>query len=218
MGLVRPGDPSWCPVTPSFGERPAAGRQRVFLWEASPRAVKSHLGSADVVCHFGGTRDRGLFASVLLSRVLTEAVGLLREQPVRRTPQASLAGTCRTHCVHWTWGAGTHARKLTAQLETSVSSFLGDWVLIAQKDIGSPPFPPWRSTREHLGSPRHVSQGTQLDIRLQPFFLVGLDQAGAGPLTGSTPAPYGCVVGSRPLLAVIACRQVTPGKETENWC
>ena len=41
---------------------PAAGRQRVFSWVASLRVVKSHLGSPDVVCHCGGTWDRGLFA------------------------------------------------------------------------------------------------------------------------------------------------------------
>ena len=62
LGLVRPRDPSWCPVTPSFEEPPAAGRQRVFSWVASSRVVKSHLGSPDVVCHCGGTGDRGLFA------------------------------------------------------------------------------------------------------------------------------------------------------------
>ena len=62
LGLVRPRDPSWCPVTPSFGGPPAAGRQRVFSWVASSRVVKSHLGSPDVVCHCGGTGDRGLFA------------------------------------------------------------------------------------------------------------------------------------------------------------
>ena len=53
LGLVRPRDPSWCPVTPSFGGPPAAGRQRVFSWVASSRVVKSHLGSPDVVCHCG---------------------------------------------------------------------------------------------------------------------------------------------------------------------
>ena len=47
---------------PSFGGPPAAGRQRVFSWVASSRVVKSHLGSSDVVCHCGGTGDRGLFA------------------------------------------------------------------------------------------------------------------------------------------------------------
>ena len=62
LGLVRPRDPSWCPVTPSFGGPPAAGRQRVFSWVARSRVVKSHLGSPDVVCHCGGTGDRGLFA------------------------------------------------------------------------------------------------------------------------------------------------------------
>ena len=36
--------------------------QRVFSWVASSRVVKSHLGSSDVVCHCGGTGDRGLFA------------------------------------------------------------------------------------------------------------------------------------------------------------
>ena len=44
LGLVRPRDPSWCPVTSSFGGPPAAGRQRVFSWVASSRVVKSHLG------------------------------------------------------------------------------------------------------------------------------------------------------------------------------
>ena len=62
LGLVKPRDPSWCPVTPSFGGPPAAGRQRVFSWVASSRVVKSHLGGPDVVCHCGGTGDRGLFA------------------------------------------------------------------------------------------------------------------------------------------------------------
>ena len=62
LGLVRPRDPCWCPVTPSFGGPPAAGRQRVFSWVASSRVVKSHLGSPDVVCHCGSTGDRGLFA------------------------------------------------------------------------------------------------------------------------------------------------------------
>ena len=62
LGLVGPWDPSWCPVTPSFGGPPAAGRQRVFSWVASSRVVKSHLGSPDVVCHCRGTGDRGLFA------------------------------------------------------------------------------------------------------------------------------------------------------------
>ena len=33
--------PFWCPVTPSFGGPPAAGRQRVFSWVASSRVVKS---------------------------------------------------------------------------------------------------------------------------------------------------------------------------------
>ena len=62
LGLVKPRDPSWCPVTPSFGGPPAAGRQQVFSWVARSRVVKSHLGGPDVVCHCGGTRDRGLFA------------------------------------------------------------------------------------------------------------------------------------------------------------
>ena len=38
---------------------PTAGRQRVFSWVASLRVVKSHLGSPDVVCHCGGSGDRG---------------------------------------------------------------------------------------------------------------------------------------------------------------
>ena len=42
LGLVRPRDPSWCPVTPSFGGPPAAGRQRVFSWVARSHVVKSH--------------------------------------------------------------------------------------------------------------------------------------------------------------------------------
>ena len=47
-GLVRPQDPSWCPVAPFFGEPPTAGCQRVFSWVASLRVVKSQLGSWDV--------------------------------------------------------------------------------------------------------------------------------------------------------------------------
>ena len=95
QGLVRPRDPSGCPVTPSFGGPPAAGRQRVFSWEASSRVVKSHLGSPDVVCHCGGTGDRGLFAPQSScprssrrqgSHLPYTSVGLLRRQPVRRNP------------------------------------------------------------------------------------------------------------------------------------
>ena len=82
LGLVRPQDPSWCPVSLSSGSRPLLA------------VSGSSLGSPDVVCHCGGTWDGGVFAPrVLLSRVLTEAGRrqLLRQQPVRRNPWASLA-------------------------------------------------------------------------------------------------------------------------------
>ena len=83
LGLVRPQDPSWCPVTPSFGEPPTAGRQRVFswvanllssshTWETRMWSVSSRL-SPPVPGPHGG---------------VTPAVhlGLLRWQPVRSNP------------------------------------------------------------------------------------------------------------------------------------
>ena len=42
-GAGQTRDPSWCPVTPSFGGSPTAGRQWVFSWVASVLVVKSHL-------------------------------------------------------------------------------------------------------------------------------------------------------------------------------
>ena len=70
LGLVRPQNPSWCPVTPSFGEPPTAGRQRVFSWV---HVVKS---PGKLGCGLPLREHRGpgpVRASVLLSWVLTEA-------------------------------------------------------------------------------------------------------------------------------------------------
>ena len=50
----------------------------------------------------------------------------------------------------------------------------------AQRDIGSPPSSPRRVTREHRGSPRHVSWGTLLCDYPQPLFIVEPDQVGTG--------------------------------------
>ena len=61
----------------------------------------------------------------------------------------------------------------------------------AQTDIGSPPSSPRRVTREHRGSPRHVSWGTLLCVNPQSLHKVEFDQAEAGHSLGSTPAPYG---------------------------
>ena len=61
-------------------------------------------------------------ASVLLSRVLTEAgvtpaKNLRGPAPLAASPTQPVSevwqGTCRTRCVQGTWGADTHARKLT---------------------------------------------------------------------------------------------------------
>ena len=94
---------------------------------ASPRVVKAHLGSPDVVCHCGGTGDRGLFApQSSLSRVLTEAgvtpavqfrgPAPLAASPAQPVSESVLAGL--TVSI-WAWGADTHARtKLTAYMDT----------------------------------------------------------------------------------------------------
>ena len=73
---------------------------------------------------------------------------------------------------------GLFARK--PEVDTFLSSMWGDWIMIAQRDVGSPPSSPWRVTREHRGSPRHVSLGTLLCVSPQPLFKVEVDQAGAG--------------------------------------
>ena len=74
LGLVRPLGPSWCLVTRSFGEPPTAGRQRVFSWGASLLS-SSHTWETRCGLPLRGRRGRGqsVRASVLLSRVLTEA-------------------------------------------------------------------------------------------------------------------------------------------------
>ena len=49
LGLIRPRDPSWCPVT------------RVFVGARS-LCRRMFSGLSVVTCHCGGTGDRGLFA------------------------------------------------------------------------------------------------------------------------------------------------------------
>ena len=73
---------------------------------------------------------------------------------------------------------GLFARR--REVDTFLSSTWGDWVMIAQRDIGSPPSSPRRVTREHRGRPRHVSQGTLLCVSPQPLFKVEVDHDGAG--------------------------------------
>ena len=72
------------PSPPSFGKPPTAGCQRVFSWVASLCVVKSHLGSPDVVCHCGGTGDRGLFAPQ------SSCPGSSRRQRVARLPYTTI--------------------------------------------------------------------------------------------------------------------------------
>ena len=72
----------------------------------------------------------------------------------------------------------------------------GDWILIAQRDMGSPPSSPRRVTREHHDRPRHVSQGTQLRVRFQSLSMVKLDQAGAGDPRWVHSRPVQRVVGT----------------------
>ena len=79
------------------------------------------LGSSDVVCHCGCAEDRGSLSRISPpvpgphagrgQTCRTPLRGMLRQQPVRRNPQASLVCTCRTRSAQGTWGALTHARK-----------------------------------------------------------------------------------------------------------
>ena len=60
LGQVRPRDPPWCPVTPSFEGPPAAGRQPVFSWVS---VSSSHSWEARMWSAIPGAQgDRGLFA------------------------------------------------------------------------------------------------------------------------------------------------------------
>ena len=92
---------------PLFRGAATAGRQRVFSWVASLRVVKSRLGSSDVVCLCGETGDRGpVRASVLLSRVLTEAgVAPLAASPAQ--PISESGKVLAELAVSRAWGAVT---------------------------------------------------------------------------------------------------------------
>ena len=68
--------------------------------------------------------------------------------------------------------------------------------MIARRDIGSLPSSPQRVTREHRGSPRHVSWGMLLCVNPQSLCEVELDQAGAGDSRWVQSRPVQCVVGT----------------------
>ena len=103
---------------PLFRGPPAAGRQRVFSWVARSRVVKSHLGSPDVVCHCGGTGDRGLFApqsscpGSSRRQGVTPAVHLRGPAPLAASPAQPVSESVLAGLIVsiWAWGADTHAR------------------------------------------------------------------------------------------------------------
>ena len=87
---------------------------------ASSRVVKSHLGSPDVVCHCGGTGDRGLFAPQSscpvsswrhVSHLPYTSTGLLRARsgkylqnslcPAGRGEQTPTPVNLRRRWTHW---------------------------------------------------------------------------------------------------------------------
>ena len=123
LGLVRPQDPSWCPVTPSFGELSTAGRQRVFSWVASLLS-SSHTWEARMWSATAGAQGTGAVCSRLSPPLLGPhgskghscrtppwACSVSRKSDATRT--RVWQGTCRTRGVQVTWRADTHARKLT---------------------------------------------------------------------------------------------------------
>ena len=81
LGLVRPRDPSWCPVIPSFGSSPTAGRQRVLSWTAS-LVSSSHTWEARMWSAIAGAQPEHVKSSLLLkshgelSRLVTTLSGV----------------------------------------------------------------------------------------------------------------------------------------------
>ena len=77
------------------------------------------------------------------------------------------------------------------EVDTFLSSMWGDWIVIAQGDIGNDPSSPRRVTREHRGS-HALSPWARCCASFSSLFSSwNSNRLGRGTLAGSTPAPYG---------------------------